>query len=473
MLELVRSEQRRVAIFAENAAEVLLLHVGAIHAGVSVVSLSFHLTADEAAYILSDSQTEILFVGPENVGVGLDAAQRAGVGTVVGWRTRDPRVTSWESWLAAASPAEPPRNTPALPNVLYTSGTTGRPKRVELPPVLFNGGTVEDFVELFGRFRYFMHQGLHLVAGPMYHTGPLIAARVLSHGKPVVVLERFDPEKALRLIDTLRVETSLMVPTHFTRLRDLPEAVRAKYDLSSLKLVVHTGSACPRELKEFMIGWFGPVLVESYGATETGTICKIESPEWLTHPTSVGTVQPPFSRAIVVDDDGDELPPNTVGRLYFEDPSGRGIVYGGDPVKTAEAHLRSGVFTLGDIGYFDGDGYVYITDRFSDMVISGGVNIYPAESEIVLKSHPAVADVAVIGVPDQKMGEAVKALVVPRSPDAPPNPAELIAYCRERLAGFKCPRSVDLVATLHRTAMGKIDKRALRAPYWDGGRTIG
>jgi long-chain acyl-CoA synthetase len=219
-----------------------------------------------------------------------------------------------------------------------------------------------------------------------------------------------------------------------------------------------------------MIAWFGPILSDAYGATEVGTICSISSQEWLEHPGSVGKPLPPFTRVIVVDDDGNELSPGQEGKLYFEDSTGRGIVYPSDPEKTAKAHLRPGVFTIGEIGYVDHDGYVYLTDRFSDMIVSGGVNIYPAEAEQVMIAHPKVSDVAVIGVPDPDMGEAVKALVVPVDAADPPTADELIALCREHLSGYKCPRTVDLVSTVGRNAMGKVNKRALRAPYWQGSR---
>jgi acyl-CoA synthetase (AMP-forming)/AMP-acid ligase II len=240
-----------------------------------------------------------------------------------------------------------------------------------------------------------------------------------------------------------------------------------------MKLLSHTGAACPIDVKRDMIAWFGPVFVDAYGATEVGTICSIASAEWLEHPGSVGRVIPPFTRAIVVDDDDNEVPAGTEGRLYFEDGTGRGIVYPNDPEKTAKSHLRPGVFTIGEIGYVDPDGFVYITDRFSDMIVAGGVNIYPAEAEAVIHEHPKVADVAVIGVPDADLGEAVKALVVPVDPADPPTPDELMALCRSKLAGYKCPRTIDIVSTVGRTAMGKINKRALRAPYWEGTRSIG
>jgi acyl-CoA synthetase (AMP-forming)/AMP-acid ligase II len=190
------------------------------------------------------------------------------------------------------------------------------------------------------------------------------------------------------------------------------------------------------------------------------------------HPGSVGRAIPPFS-VLVVDDDGTEVPAGTEGRLFFVDATGRGVIYPNDPEKTAKAHLRPGVFTLGEIGYVDPDGFVYITDRFSDMIVSGGVNIYPAEAEAVIIEHPKVADVAVISVPDPDMGEAVKALVVPKDPADPPTPEELMGLCRAKLSGYKCPKTLDIVATIGRNAMGKVNKRALRAPYWEGARTIG
>ena len=276
----------------------------------------------------------------------------------------------------------------------------------------------------------------------------------------------------LRTIATYRTESTVMVPTHFARLLDLPQEVKDRYDVSSMQLITHTGASCPIEVKRAMIEWFGPVFVDAYGATEVGTTCTIASEEWLTHPGSVGRTIPPFT-ALVVDERGHEVAAGVEGRLFFSDATGRGVVYPTDPAKTAAAHIRPGVFTLGEIGCIDSDGYVYITDRVSDMIVSGGVNIYPAEAENVLIAHPKVGDVAVIGVPHSDMGEAVKALVVPSDPADPPSSSELIDLCRSKLAAFKCPRTVDIVATVGRNTMGKINKRALRAPYWQEGRTIG
>ncbi len=466
---------RRVAVYAENSVETVLAHLGGLLAGASTVPVNFHLNADEAAYILRDSQARVVFVGPENIERGRAAAELAGVAMVVAWRSPNAGThTGWDELLQGASGDEPPTDVTPLPNLMYTSGTTGVPKGVDLAPTMFAGGaTIVEHIDALKSNR-FAKFGTHLVVGPMYHTGPLNGLRILAAGTPLAVMSRFDPERTLALIEEYRAETSVMVPTHFKRMLDLPDQVKARYDLSSMKLIAHTGAACPIDVKRQMIEWFGPVFIDAYGATEVGTICSITSEEWLEHPGSVGRcINPPFARAVVVDDADDEVPAGTEGRLYFEDSTGRGIVYPNDPAKTAKAHLRPGVFTIGEIGYVDPDGYVYITDRFSDMIVSGGVNVYPAEAEKVLIAHPGVADVAVIGVPDADMGESVKALVVPVDPENPPPVAELMAACRAQLAGYKCPRSLEIVATIGRNAMGKINKRTLRAPYWEGSRTIG
>jgi long-chain acyl-CoA synthetase len=458
----LRPEQR-LAVFAENSAETLLAHLGGLLAGTSTVPVNFHLTAEEVAYILTDSGAAVLVVGPETAERGREAAAAAGVDLV---------VEDWEGWLASAPEGEPATDVAPQPNLMYTSGTTGRPKGVELPPTMFAGGaTVAEHLTALEANR-FATLGRHLVAGPMYHTGPLSGFRVLAAGAPVVVLRRFDPEAVLAAIDRWRTASSVMVPTHFVRLLALPDEVKRRYDVSSMRLVAHTGSACPADVKRAMIDWWGPIFSEAYGATEVGTVASISSEEWLRHPGSVGRSVPPFE-ALVVDDDGRPVPPGTEGRLYFRDTTGRGVVYHGNPDGSAAAHLEPGVFTLGEIGYVDAEGYVYITDRFSDMVVSGGVNLYPAEAEQVLVQHPSVADVAVIGVPHAEMGEQLKALVVPVDPSAPPSEDDVLAFCRARLSSLKCPRSVDVVESIGRTTMGKLNKRALRAPFWSTERTIG
>ena len=471
---------RRIAVFAENVVETALANLGGLIAGASVVPVNFHLTAEEVAYLLADSGARVLFVGPETRARGLQAAAESGVHTVIGWHDVDSDadskvnnkvdgITDWQGWLAGNSAAEPDQTLPPRPNLLYTSGTTGRPKGTDLPPTMFAGGdTVNEHLENYRQGileRTGGMMGTQLVVGPMYHTGPLSGTRQLIAGMNAVILGRFDAEKTLQAIEEHKIISTIMVPTHFVRLLALPEDVRAKYDVSSVVSISHTGAQCPIDVKRAMIEWFGPVLMDAYGASEVGTTCMITSEEWLKHPGSVGKALPPFT-AMILDDDNNELPPNTEGRLFFEDATGRGVVYHNDPQKSAAAHIAPGVFTLGEIAYMNEEGYVFITDRFSDMVVSGGVNIYPAEAEQVLIEHPAVLDVACIGIPNKEMGEELKALVIPNPGGAMPPPEDIIAWCRQRLSHYKCPRTLDYVDDLGRNTMGKINKRTLRAPWW-------
>lgn len=456
----------RVAVFAENAVETAMANLGGLVAGASVVPVNFHLTAEEVAYILNDSAARVLFVDERTAERGIEAARApdSAIELVVSWGAPREGSMPWSDWLADAGGAEPDAGVAPRPNLLYTSGTTGRPKGTELPPTMFAGGetVAEHLANLQADPR--SAQGTHLVIGPMYHTGPLSGARLLAAGVPSVILGRFDAEATLAAIDTYKVGNSVMVPTHFVRLLALPDAVKAKYDTSSLIRISHTGAKCPVDVKRSMIDWWGPVFVDAYGASEVGTTCMITSEEWLENPGSVGRAVPPFE-AMVLDDDGEPLPANAEGRLYFRDATGRGVVYHNDPDKSAAAHIAPGVFTLGEIAYMNEAGYVFITDRFSDMVLSGGVNIYPAESEQVLIEHPHVLDVACIGVPHAEMGEELKALVIP-SADSTPSDTDILEWCRERLSHYKCPRTLEFVEDLGRNTMGKINKRKLRAPYW-------
>ena len=466
---------RRVAVFARNSANNVLAYQGALHAGISSVPVSAHFTVDEVGYILEDSGTEVLFVGPETALVGVEAARRAGTRRVIGWCCAEvDGVEDWDAWLEEASPLSPPDDVAPVPLLHYTSGTTGRPKGTETPPTMFpREETVREYFDVLRAGRSgIAFPSPALIVSPMHHTGPLISVRLLGAGLALVVLPRFDAEDVLATIERHRIKSVLMVPTHFQRLLALPREVREAYDLSSLEQVSHTGAACPRQVKRQMIEWFGPVLMEAYGATESGSTNMITSEEWLRKPGSVGRTLPPFE-VEVISEEGGKLPANEVGTLYFRDTSGRGIVYHNDSEKSASVHREPGVFTLGEMGYVDEDGYVFITDRISDMIVSGGVNIYPAEIEDVLCQVPGVRDVAVIGVPNQEMGEEVKALIVPEDADNPPSVEALNRYCRERLAAYKAPRSYDFVADIGRNPMGKINKKTLRKPYWPTERTIG
>ena len=465
---------QRIAVFAENSAETVMGHLSGILAGISTVPVNFHLTAAEVQYILEDSQAGAVLVGPETAEAGIEAARAAGVPLVVGWRCpADSELVAWPEFVDRGEDVDPPSDMPPQPFLHYTSGTTGRPKGAQTPPTMFAGGaSVAEHFDIVGSNARFAAGGVSLVVSPLYHTGPLGSVRAVTAGQTLVILGRFNAENVLRAIETHGVTNSLMVPTHFQRLLALPDDVRAKYDVSSLQIVSHTGAACPVDVKRAMIDWFGPVFFEAYGATEAGSTNAIDSHEWLAHPGSVGKTLPPFE-CLILNEEGNQLPAGQEGHIYFRDTTGRGIIYHNDPEKTAAAHLQPGVFTLGEIGYEDEEGYVFITDRSSDMVVSGGVNIYPAETEQVLLQHEGVADCAVIGVPNSEMGEELKALVVLAAGAIEPASGELDAFCRQELAGFKCPRSYDFVPDVGRNTMGKINKRKLRAPFWPTERSIG
>ena len=464
---------RRVAVFAENAVETGLANLSGLIAGASVVPVNFHLTADEVAYILGDCDARVLFAGPHTLERAVAAAAQSNVRQIVAWadasaiadQSSTVPITSWQDWLAASSNAAPPEDIAPLPNLLYTSGTTGRPKGTELPPTMFAGGaTVAEHLGNLSQSPL-AALGPHLVVGPMYHTGPLSGTRLLAAGVCSTILTKFDAENTLRAIQDYQIGTSIMVPTHFVRMLALPDAVKSKYDQSSLQLISHTGAKCPVDVKRAMIEWWGPVFNDAYGASEVGTTCMITSEEWLEHPGSVGRAVEPFE-AMILDDHDQPVPPNHEGRLFFKDATGRGVIYHNDPEKSAAAHIAPGVFTLGEIAYMDEDGYVYITDRFSDMVVSGGVNLYPAEAEQVLIEHDVILDVACIGVPHPEMGEELKALAILKPEAGAVDGAAVLNWCRDRLSHYKCPRSIEFVDDLGRNTMGKINKRKLRAPYW-------
>lgn len=466
--------ERRVAVFAPNAAEPVLAYLGSLHAGVSAVPVNSNLKAEELAYVLRESEAEILFVGPETLALGQAVAAELGTVEVIAWRcARQEGVTDWDAWLDGQSSEAPDERLAPRPYLQFTSGTTGFPKAIDaVDTTLPRASDTAEFFELLRQWSADRPTGAHLVLGPLYFNASLSSVRALAAGFPLVVAERFDPEAALALIETYRVVGSVMVPTHFKRLLALPAEVRAKYDVSSMQSLIHTGAACPPDVKRAMIDWFGPILTEAYGGTESGTTNFITSAEWLERPGSVGKTIDPFELLIYADD-GALLGPNEAGQIFFRDKRGRGIVYRNDPEKTKAAHREPGVFTLGDVGYRDGDGYLYITDRVTDMIVSGGVNIYPAEIEHLLVAHPDILDAAVIGVPNPDLGEEAKALVIPADPSNPPLESALLDHLRARISTYKIPRSVEIVDDIGRNAAGKINKRALRAPYWPSDRTIG
>ncbi|WP_327731963.1 AMP-binding protein [Streptomyces sp. NBC_00487] len=469
LLEFAPGPDDRVAVLGDNAIPTLVAHLAGLRAGVGTVATARNLTSGELVDQIIDAGVTGIVAGPVGAGAALDAARELGLPLVMHGTPAIGHAFDWDLWLAAAPAGRTvPTDRPARPPLVYTSGTTGRARGTE---VRWVSGPVADSSAYLTAMsaRPGFPPGPHLVCGPLQHNAPLTSLRHLAAGQPVVVLGRYDAETFLSRVERWRVSSTVMVPTHFQRLLALPEDVRARYDVSSLRQVSHTGSACPPDVKRAMIDWFGPVLTESYGASEAGTVARISSDEWLAHPGSVGRARPPFE-VLVTDDDGRRLPRGERGLLAFRAPDDQGVRYHADPDKTKAAYVAPGVFTLGDIGYVDADGYIFITDRAADVVVSGGVNLYPAESEAVLRQHPVVAEVAVIGVPDPDFGESLRALVVVTGDEPPAD--ELDGFCRERLATHKCPKSYEFVPELTRNAMGKLDKRAMRRPYWSSERTI-
>ena len=387
--------------------------------------------------------------------------------------TVDGTVEGHESYedAVAAQPAE------ALPDrvdgvdMLYSSGTTGLPKGIETPLPGVELGA-ETPVAMLGKMLFgFDEDKVYLSPAPVYHAAPLrFCLGVHQFGGTVIMMEKFDPQAALELIDRYDVTHSQWVPTMFIRMLKLPEEVRARYDVSSMETMVHAAAPCPIEVKRRIIDWFGPVVHEYYAGTEGNGFVYCNSEQWLEHPGTVG--QSLLGPLHICDEEGEEVPTGEAGTIFFE---GAGFEYHNDPEKTAASRHPKGWTTLGDVGYVDEDGFLYLTDRKAYMIISGGVNIYPQEAENVLAMHPAVNDVAVFGVPDDDFGEAVKAVVEPAD-HVTPGPelaAELIAYCRQHLADVKCPRTVDFREELPRHPTGKLYKRLLKDEYWKAaGRSI-
>lgn len=455
--ELVVQPEQRVGVLGENRIETVVAHVAGVLSGVGTIALSRQLTAAELVDQLTDAHAVALVCGPSSIDAATKAAQETGAALIV-------HGSAWDdiAGSGATLPDDFAMHRAPQPPIVYTSGTTGRARGTEVRWLPRTFATAADYVEALAAKQSFP-PGAHLVVGPLQHNGPLTSLRHIVAGQPLVVLGKYDAERILQLIDRHEVTSSVMVPTHFQRLLALPEDVRSAYQLTSLVTVAHTGSACPPDVKRAMIAWWGPVFTESYGGSEIGTVCRITSEEWLQHPLSVGRCVPPFE-AVVMDEEGNVLAPGEVGVLGFRTPPEYDVEFRGDPEKTAKAHIAPGVASLGDVGYVDEDGFVFITDRISDMVISGGVNLYPAEIERVLEQHPDVVEVAVIGVPHPDLGESLLALVVPASEERPGEKL-LIDFMKQSLAAYKVPRAFRFVHELERNAMGKVDKKLIRKQY--------
>jgi long-chain acyl-CoA synthetase len=450
----------RVAIMLPNSVEFFEVWGAASKLDAPVVLVNWHLKRDELTHILDDSGAKLLVAHADLLEYAEPAAKATGCGLlVVG------RGDAYEGAIAAA-PAEPTRSLVALQSpIFYTSGTTGRPKGVvhgRIDPARAAEVTAGQ-IALWG----WTEDDVYILTGPAYHAGPGgWAMAALAVGATTIILPAFDAREWFRLVSEHGVTCTFAVPSHFIRMLEVPAEERARYDLSSLRLIVHAGAPCPVPVKHRIIEALAPCeIAELYGMSEGGAT-RISMAEWLARPGSVGTPWPGVEVRIL-DELGGEVPTGESGLIYVRPPGGVRFHYHDDEAKTASA-WRDDAFTVGDVGYLDADGYLYLTDRAADMVIRGGVNIYPREIEDVLYGHPAVVDCAVFGVPDERLGEQLMAVVEAREPVTP---AELDAFCRERLADFKVPARFELVDELPRQPNGKVLKRVLREQHWSD-RTI-
>ncbi|MFL6108965.1 MAG: acyl-CoA synthetase [Marmoricola sp.] len=463
------------AMLSDNAPEALEIYWAALRSGLYVTAINHNLAADEAAYIVNDCEAKVLIA---STGVAVLAEAVADLTPAITARFAFggdvPGHGSYEELIAAAG--EPLTDLPRGSDMLYSSGTTGRPKGVKPPLLPIQVNEPGDPLTGLATVAFGLNPAdVYLSPAPIYHAAPLRWCGIVhATGGTVVMMEKYNPEAALRAIAEHRVTVLQMVPTMFVRLLQLPEGVRAAAEVSSLRLAVHAAAPCPPDVKQAMIDWWGPILLEYYASTEGNGMALISSSEWLDKPGSVG--RSAMGPVHICDDEGVELPAGEVGTVYFE----RELVpfeYHKDPEKTAAAqHPAHPTWTaVGDLGYVDEDGFLFLTDRKAFMIISGGVNIYPQEIENVLTLHPAIYDVGVIGIPDPEFGEQVKAVVQLKPGFEPTDElaAELIEYVRERLAHYKAPRSVDFAESLPRTPTGKLVKGELKKKYASVASTIG
>jgi long-chain acyl-CoA synthetase len=458
-----------IAMVLPNSVEVFELYLAVLQAGFYLIPINHHLVGPEIAYIVQDCEAKA-FVAHERFAsacvaaadeIGFPKEGRFAVGDVPGFRAY--------SELKDGQPTSVPENRTIGAVMNYTSGTTGRPKGVRRP---LTGAEPESgavgFSGMLFMFGLQPHDdNVHICGSPLYHTAVLVfAGGALHAGHSVVLMDKWRPEDMLRLIEANRVTNSHMVPTQFHRLLALPDDVKAKYDVSSLRHMVHAAAPCPPDIKRRMIEWWGNVIDEYYAASEGGgTIVFAE--EWMQKPGTVGKPWP-ISEIVILDDAGNELPPGEIGTVYMHMQTGN-FEYYKDKDKT-ERSRHGKFFTVGDVGHLDEDGWLFLRDRKTDMIISGGANIYPAEIESELLAYPKVGDAAVFGIPHEDWGEEVKAVIEPAAGVAPGPEleAEILAFCRDRLARFKTPRSIDFVAEMPRDPNGKLYKRKLRDPYWEG-----
>ena len=456
-----------IAVLLENHPRFYEVVWGAQRAGLYYTPLSTRLTPGEVEYIVGDCDAKVLVTSAAMGDLASALVERMpGVRTRLMLDGTRPGYASWEA-AVATHPATPIADEVEGLDLLYSSGTTGRPKGVKLTLRHDPLGTPNALVRLAQALYGMGEDTVYLSPAPLYHAAPLrFNLAVQRLGGTCVIMEHFDAAEFLRLVARHGVTHTQVVPTMFIRMLKLPEAERAQADVASLRVAIHAAAPCPIPVKEAMIAWWGPKILEYYAGTEGNGFCAISSEEWLAHKGSVGRAL--LGTIHILDEDFRELPVREAGTIYFE--GGGAFEYHKDAAKTASSRSPQGWSTLGDVGYVDPEGYLYLTDRKANMIISGGVNIYPQECENLLATHPKVADCAVFGVPNPEFGEEVKAVVQPADvAEAGPALAdELLAFCREHLSHVKCPRSIDFEAELPRHPNGKLYKRLLKDRYWLG-----
>jgi long-chain acyl-CoA synthetase len=458
-----------VAIACDNRLEFFDIYWAAQRAGLILVLLSARLKTDEIAYIVNDSGAKLVLISDALPGTARDVALNRATMPALEKIVAIGSVDGLPDWsvLCAVQPDTLIADERIGGRMVYSSGTTGRPKGLKFASATGSPVQTNPAAAMFARHYGFDADTVYLSPAPLYHSAPMgMTSAMQSIGATAVVMDKFDPEAFLAAIERYKVTATMVVPTMFIRLLGLPEEVRRRYDLSSLKSVVHAAAPCPIPVKHAMIEWLGPVIEEFYAGSEGNGHVMISSAEWLARPGSVGRAV--VGQLHICDDDGNELPVGETGTIYFS--GGRPINYHNDPAKSASVcnPKHPDWTTMGDVGHVDSEGYLYLSDRKDFMIISGGVNIYPQEVENLLITHPAITDAAVFGVPNEAFGEEVKAVVQLKNPDEASNAlaAELVDWCKQRLADVKCPRSIDFERELPRAETGKLYKKELKARYW-------
>jgi len=455
-----------VALLMENRLAFMEICWAAQRSGLYYTAISRYLTKDEIAYIVRDCGAKVFITTPQCAEQVKELVTGAdGEPEFFMLDQPQPGFRSWDR-EAIAEPVTPIADEVAGYDMLYSSGTTGRPKGIKRQ---FAGNPIDlpsPFMQILCADMCGMNaDSIYLSPAPLYHAAPLrFNMMAITLGGTSIIMEHFDAEEFLKLVEKYKVTQSQLVPTMFVRMLKLPDEVRKRYDVSSLKGAIHAAAPCPIDIKAKMIDWWGPILIEYYAGSEGNGVTVCNSQQWLAHRGSVGRAV--VGKIKILDENDEERLTGEIGTVYFADAPA--FSYHNDPEKTKRAHNAKGWSTLGDVGYLDAEGYLYLTDRKSYMIISGGVNIYPQETEDVLIGHPDVADVAVFGVPNEEMGEEVKAVVQPHdmAKAGKALEAELILFCRKHLSPIKCPKSVDFEAELPRTPTGKLVKRHLRDRYW-------